>query len=465
MTLAEQKTNFVLLNEISVPFVKTKSSILVVEDQEEIQLSAKFLLRKIFDHVDVFDHPGTAAHALKANHYDVILLDMNFSSGMTNGAEGLHWLKKFQTIKPNAVIVLMTAYAEVELAIKAIKTGAFDFIIKPWENQRFTDTILEAKKFGLCKSGILQDSAAAKKMIGSSHVINEILRVAEKVAMTEANVLILGENGTGKDLLAEYIQQCSMRRDKPLIKVDLGSITENLFESELFGHKKGAFTDAKEDKTGRIELANGGTLFLDEIGNLNLALQSKLLSALQNSSINKVGSSKSVHVDFRLISATNADLNNMIQTNGFRKDLYYRINTVELCLPPLRERGRDALEIANHFISTYCNKYNKPIKSLSEETEQSILRYAWPGNIRELQHSIERAVILSEGNTIKPEDLTVAQAGGYNDAKEHLMNLEELELNTIRKALTKHGGVISHAANELGLTRASLYRRLEKYGL
>lgn len=438
---------------------------MVVEDQEEIQLSAKFLLRRIFDQVDVFDHPGTAAHALKANQYDVILLDMNFSSGMTNGAEGLHWLKKFQAIKPDAVIVLMTAYAEVELAIKAIKSGAFDFIIKPWDNQRFNDIILEAKKFGQCKSNILKDSDASKKMIGSSHAMHEVLRIAEKVALTEANVLILGENGTGKDLLAEYIQQFSMRRDKPFIKVDLGTITENLFESELFGHKKGAFTDAKEDKTGRIELANGGTLFLDEIGNLNLPLQSKLLSAIQNNTVNKVGSSKSIHVDLRLICATNADLNNMIAANTFRKDLYYRINTVELCLPPLRERGRDSIEIANHFISTYCHKYNKNLKSLSEETEQSILRYHWPGNIRELQHSIERAVILSEGNTIHPEDLTVAQAGGYNDTKEHLMNLEEIELNTIRKALTKHGGVISHAANELGLTRASLYRRLEKYGL
>jgi two-component system response regulator HydG len=442
-----------------------KSSILVVEDQEEIQLSAKFLLRKLFDQVDVFDHPGTASHALKVNHYDVILLDMNFSSGMTNGSEGLHWLKKFQSIKPQSVIVLMTAYAEVELAIKAIKAGAFDFIIKPWDNQRFSDIIQEAKKFGQCKTNNAQPTDALKSMIGSSHALHEVLRIAEKVAMTEANVLILGENGTGKDLLAEYIHQCSMRRDQPLIKVDLGSLTENLFESELFGHKKGAFTDAKEDKVGRIEMANSGTLFLDEIGNLNSPLQSKLLSAIQHGMINKVGSSKSVHVDFRLICATNADLNDMIAANAFRKDLYYRINTVELKLPPLRERGKDVIEIANHFIKTYCDKYNKPMKTLSDVTEQSMLRYHWPGNIRELQHAVERAVILSDGLMIQPEDLTVAHAGDADDKKEHLMNLEEIELNTIRKALTKHGGVISHAANELGLTRASLYRRLEKYGL
>lgn len=445
--------------------MRHSSSIIVIEDQKEIQLSAKFLLRKNFNRVDVFDHPETAMQTLLENTPDVVLLDMNFSRGMHQGQEGLHWLKRIITLQPHAVVVLMTAYADVELAIRSIKNGAFDFIIKPWENQKFQQTIMNAYQYSLIRNKNIYPDIEEKKIIGNAVALREALRIADKVSVTDAGVLILGENGTGKDLIAERIHKHSLRKDKPFIKVDLGSITENLFESEMFGHVKGAFTDAKEEKTGWFEQANGGTLFLDEIGNLTLPLQAKLLSAIQTSTITKVGSTKKIELDTRVISATNAELHALSQKGEFRKDLLYRLNTVTIHLPSLRDRGRDVLDLAEHFLMHYSLKYKRSQIRLAQDTITAILNYDWPGNIRELQHSIERAVILCDGHEILPEDITVAKSGGTDPSNEHLMNLEEIEMNTIRKALTKHGGVITHAAHELGLTRASLYRRLEKYGL
>jgi len=440
------------------------SKVIVIEDQKEIQLSARFLLRNLFDKIEIFDHPQKAINSLNEEEFDVILLDMNFSRGMHSGEEGIEWMKKIHHYKPESVVVLMTAFADVELAIRSIKNGAFDFIMKPWENDKFITTIQAARRYSLIRKNAKPETNESV-IIGKSVAIRDAMRIADKVAMTDASVLLLGENGTGKDMMAERIHKCSLRRDKNLVKVDLGSISENLFESEMFGYVKGAFTDAKENKAGWFEQANGGTLFLDEIGNLNINLQAKLLSAIQTSSITKVGSTKKINLDIRLICATNADLSSMVNAGTFRKDLYYRINTVSIQLPQLIKRGDDIIDLAKHFLDHYASKYKRGELKLSELAVQSIINYNWPGNIRELQHSIERAVILSDGKEILPEDLIVEQPGTSDQMSGHLMNLEELEMQTIRKALMKHSGVIAHAAQELGLTRASLYRRLEKYGL
>ncbi|NVK84507.1 MAG: sigma-54-dependent Fis family transcriptional regulator, partial [Cytophagia bacterium] len=396
-----------------------------------------------------------------------------------SGQEGFHWLDKILEIDPSAVVVLITAFGSVDMAVRAIKTGATDFVMKPWENEKLLATMLSAIKLRSSKAEVqqLKDQQELmreeldhkfKDIIGQSAAMIRVFDTIERVAETDANVLVLGENGTGKELIARAIHRNSKRADKPFVTVDLGAITETLFESELFGHVRGAFTDAKTDRAGRFEVANGGTLFLDEIGNLSPALQAKLLTALQNKRISRVGSNKVLDVDIRLICATNMPLYEMVQKGEFRQDLLYRINTIELTLPSLKERNEDIRILAEHYLEQFAKKYNKDIYKFSEATIKRLEKYHWPGNVRELQHAVERAVIMSRDNILQPEDFFFNASNQPKDQSEinlEQYNLEDVERILIRKVLAKHNGNITHAAQELGLTRSSLYRRLEKYGL
>lgn len=453
--------------------------ILIIEDNIDIQLSAKLLLKKDFAQVTAFDDPANAYEHLKFSPYDVILLDMNFSRGETSGSEGFYWLKKIKQLRPQTIIIMITAFGDVELAIKAIKTGATDFVLKPWQNEKLLATVSVAYELSQSRERVELLEARQKlihegpeweniNLIGTSEAIKKVNLLIDKVAATDANVLILGENGTGKEVVAKLIHRRSKRMDEAFVKVDLGSIPESLFESELFGHKKGAFTDAREDRTGRFEAAQGGTLFLDEIGNLSLGMQSKLLTTLQSKQIIRVGSNIAVDINIRLISATNSALYQLAQENRFRKDLLYRINTVEINLPPLKHRGADILLLAQHYLDVFAKKYQKSDLKFSKTAEKALFDYSWPGNVRELQHAIERAVILADSTVLMPNDL-IPQSNALTfeaDAeKSHTFNLEELEKQMIVKALTRYDGNISRASKELGLTRAALYRRMEKYGI
>ena len=456
---------------------KVKARILIVDDDTDILLAAKMFLRQHFQYIHTEKNPGNIPDLLKAENYDVILLDMNFSRDATSGKEGFYWLNKILEIDPAAIVIFITGYGDVELAVQGIKEGATNFILKPWDNNKLLATLEASLKIRASKVE-LENLRGTNKMlaadqdhvfsniIGNSDAMKRVLKTVEKVAKTDANVLILGENGTGKEVIARAIHRASPRHDKMFINVDLGAITESLFESELFGYKKGAFTDAREDRPGRFEVANKGTLFLDEIGNLLPNLQSKLLSVLQSRKVVRLGSSKEIPVDVRLICATNMPLYEMVRDHKFRQDLLYRINTVEITIPPLRERVEDIEPLVMHYIETYCNKYKIPLKRINAGTLKRLQMHNWPGNIRELQHAVERAIIMSEGNVLEPEDFFM------NETKESLqdilpenMNLEDTEKMLIRKVVDKHGGNISRAAKELGLTRASLYRRIEKYGL
>lgn len=452
--------------------------ILIVDDDEDILLSLELLLSQHFKVVQTANDPRRIPDLLEKNIYDVFLLDINFTKGETSGAEGLRWLKTVKAIQPNSQVIMITAYAEVNTAVAALKAGAMDFIEKPWRNEKLLATVKSAYQLSQTQHEISKlkdkheillesDDIQAGEIIGNSPAIQQVFRLIEKVAKTDANVLILGENGTGKELAAREIHRLSPRSSSTFVKVDLGAVAETLFESELFGHVKGAFTDAKKDRMGRFELASGGTLFLDEIGNLNLPLQAKLLSALQNRIITRVGSNKNISVDIRLICATNRSITDMIAEKAFRQDLLYRINTVEIKLPPLRERVSDIPVLVKHFLNLYKKKYQKRNLKIDQASVRRLQEYPWYGNIRELRHSIERAVILSEGNQLSIADFIHQGSDADNlDEKElNTYNLEELERWAIRKAMTKHGGNISKAAAELGLTRATLYRRLEKYEL
>lgn len=457
---------------------KEIGKILIIDDDEDVLLAAKMLLKKYANEVLIEKNPKKIPFLLNDDVYDVILLDMNFSKDITSGKEGFYWLNQILEKDPSAVVILITAFGDVEMAVKALKEGATDFVLKPWQNEKLIATISTAAKLKKSynevdqlkqtKKALQEESNLRfKEMIGESHAIQKVYNIINKVAGTDANVLILGENGTGKELVARAIHQRSHRSDHVFINVDMGAITETLFESELFGHKKGSFTDAKEDRAGRFEVANGGTLFLDEIGNLSLQLQSKLLTTLQRREITRIGSNKSIPIDIRLICATNMPIYDMVNDNTFRQDLLYRINTVEIHIPPLRERTDDIKQLAEHFIDMYCRKYRKNSKSFPSGTIKQLEKYKWPGNIRELQHAIERAVIMSEKSALQPEDFFFLSQS--NEGKEVVHNesldLDEVEKNTIKKAINKNGGNISKAAKELGLTRASLYRRLEKHGL
>ena len=457
---------------------KVDAKLLIIDDDEDVLLAAKLFLKQHIKSVHTDPNPNNLPMLLKNEGYDMILLDMNFSRDATSGKEGFYWLNKILEIDPAIAVVLITAYGDIELAVQGVKEGATNFLLKPWDNKKLLATInttLEAQR----SKKELQDLRSKNKflmeqgdqpysqIIGESEAMMTVLRTVQKVAVTDANVLILGENGTGKEVIARALHRASQRDDQVFISVDLGAISETLFESELFGYKKGAFTDAKEDRPGRFEAANKGTIFLDEIGNLSLPLQSKLLSVIQNRIVNRLGSVKEIPVDVRLICATNMPLYKMVDEGKFRQDLLYRINTVEINLPPLRDRVEDIPLLVNHFLEIYCKKYKMPNKRLHTHTMKRLEKHHWPGNIRELQHAVERAVIMSDSNILQPNDffLSQQQEKNNNTLPDSATNLEETEKMLVRKVIDKHGGNISKAAKELGITRASLYRRIEKYEL
>ncbi|WP_323755964.1 sigma-54 dependent transcriptional regulator [Roseivirga sp.] len=456
-----------------------QGKILIIDDNEDLLKAARIYLKRHFGQIDLEKDPTLIPDLLQNDAYDVILLDMNFTQDVNSGQEGFHWLDKILEIDPSAVVVLITAFGSVDLAVKAIKAGASDFVMKPWENEQLLATLLSSIRLRSSKEELKlmkdrEDTLTQdldhkfKEIIGQSGSMIQVFDTIDRVASTDANVLVLGENGTGKELIARSIHRNSTRAEKPFISVDLGAISENLFESELFGHVRGSFTDAKTDRAGRFEIANGGTLFLDEIGNLSLPLQAKLLTAVQNRKVNRVGSNKTIDVDIRLICATNMPLYEMVQKGEFRQDLLYRINTIELKLPALRERIEDIPLLAEHYLKDYAKKYNKDIYKFSEATLKRLEKYSWPGNVRELQHAVERAVIMSRDNILQPEDFFFNNNQPVRDKDDinlEQFNLEDVERILIRKVLAKHNGNITHAAQELGLTRSSLYRRLEKYGL
>ncbi|PKP00789.1 MAG: sigma-54-dependent Fis family transcriptional regulator [Bacteroidetes bacterium HGW-Bacteroidetes-9] len=457
---------------------KIEARILIVDDDQDVLLAAKLFLKQHFTVVHTEKDPENIPALLKNDSYDLILLDMNFSRDATSGKEGFHWLNKIIEIDPLAVVIFITGYGDIELAVQGIKEGATNFILKPWDNKKLLGTITANLKVRHTKKEIddlrskqkvliANQDQAYGNLIGQSEPMQKVMATVEKVAKTEANVLILGENGTGKELIARAIHKASARKDEVFISVDLGAISETLFESELFGFKKGAFTDAKEDRAGRFEAANKGTIFLDEIGNLSFNLQSKLLSVVQNRKVVRLGTNREIPIDVRVICATNMPLYQMVNENKFRQDLLYRINTVEINLPPLRERFEDIPLLTEHFLTVYCRKYKMPLKRINPATFRRLEKHTWPGNIRELQHAVERAVILSESNILLPQDFFLSQMddNDQGDSSEDITNLEEREKLLIRKVIDKHGGNISKAAKELGLTRASLYRRIEKHGL
>jgi len=456
---------------------KLDSKILIVDDDQDVLLAAKLFLKQHFNIVHTEKNPENIPSLLKNENYDVILLDMNFSRDATSGKEGFHWLSKIIELDPLAVVIFITGYGDIELAVQGIKEGATNFILKPWDNKKLLATITANLQVRQSKQE-LEDLRSKQKVlianqdqaygniIGQSPAMQKVLGTVDKVAKTDANVLILGENGTGKELIARAIHRSSPRKDEVFISVDLGAISETLFESELFGFKKGAFTDAKEDRAGRFEAANKGTIFLDEIGNLSFPLQSKLLSVIQNRTIIRLGTNKEIPIDVRLICATNMPLYQMVNENKFRQDLLYRINTVELRVPSLKERTEDIPILVDHFLEIYCKKYKIPLKRMNTNTLKRLEIHTWPGNIRELQHAVERAVIMGESNVLLPQDFFLSQMDDKDTTNiSTSTNLEETEKMLIRKVVDKYGGNISKAAKELGLTRASLYRRIEKYGL
>src|SRR6056297_2771814 len=451
-----------------------EGKILVIDDDKDILLTTKVLLKKEFKNIKTITSPDDIIPYIKKEIFDVILLDMNFTTGATSGKEGLYWLKKILEVSPEPIIIMMTAYGDINLAVEAMKIGATDFIVKPWDNKKFLATVNSGYKLSLSKKEInnlkTKQNILAKdidqpftKIIGKSEAIKELFRTIEKVAKTNANILILGENGTGKELVAREIHRQSERSNQLFMSVDLGAIPETLFESELFGHVKGAFTDAKEDRDGRFVVAKGGTLFLDEIGNLSMPLQAKLLTAIQNQEITPVGSNTPVKTDTRLICATNMPLLEMIEKNQVGQDLFFRINTVEIHLPPLRDRLDDINLLAEHFLETFKKKYHKPGLKISNEALRKLKKYNWPGNIRELQHIIERAVIMSSEDVLNANDfiLAISDKSSYN---KNNLNLEDIEKQAIEKALKKHRFNVSAAAKELGLGRTTMYRKMTKYG-
>jgi DNA-binding NtrC family response regulator len=451
--------------------------ILIVDDNEDILTAASLLLKNHTELVHIEKNPNMIPNLLLNENYDVILLDMNFSKDMTSGSEGFLWLNKILELDSSAVVILITAYGDIETAVHAIKEGATDFILKPWQNEKLLATIssaLELRKSRLEVDRLKQQQEQLsaelnqkfQDIIGNSPAILKIFNSIEKVSDTDANVLILGENGTGKELIARALHRHSKRGNKVFINVDLGSINENLFESELFGHVKGAFTDAKSDHAGRFEIASGGTLFLDEIGNLPLNLQAKLLNVLQNREVTRVGSNKPYSIDIRLICATNLSISSLVASNQFRQDLFYRINTVEINIPPLRERKEDIQLLAEYFLKIYSKKYNKKVKAISINTHNKLEKYNWPGNIRELQHALERAIIMSDSEILQPGDFLFSASEPAEDGLFfENFNLQSSEKIIIQKAITKHDGNISKAAKELGITRASLYRRMQKHNI
>lgn len=450
--------------------------ILIVDDDLDVLHTARMILKRQFTSVQTESDPGRLYELLQKDTFDVIVLDMNFTSGQTSGKEGLHWLKEILHLDPGAHVMMNTAYGDIDLAVTAVRLGAIDFLIKPWEKEKLISSVLTVFQLSQSKREVRQLRSKQKvlaqdadsgypELIAASMPMQYVLGSIDKVAATDANVLILGENGTGKELVARAIHRKSSRAEADFIKVDVGAIAQSLFESELFGHVKGAFTDAKEERAGRFEIASGGTLFLDEIGNLPLALQAKLLTVLQNRQITRLGSNKLIPIDIRLVCAANQPLYAMVTENTFRQDLLYRINTVEIKLPPLRERTEDIGVLADHFLEMYTKKYRKYGMTLHKDTLKQFRQYSWPGNIRELQHAIERAVIMSDTLELKPSDFLLTSQNKKSDPKPENYNLETMEKTAIQNAIKKYSGNLTLAAKELGFGRSTLYRKMEKYGL
>jgi two-component system response regulator HydG len=436
-----------------------KATVLIVDDDTDVLTAVKLLLKTEVQEVITEKNPENLNWLLQRNQVDLVLLDMNFNSAINTGNEGLYWLKKIKEWKPNVCVIMITAYGDIDLAVRSLKEGANDFIVKPWHNEKLIATIRDLldKKEGVKPAKASVKSAnGGTSILGESDAMQDIFYKLNKIAPTDANILLLGENGTGKDLVAKAIHERSLRADKPFVKVDVGALTDTLFESELFGHKKGAFTDAREDRQGRFEDAQGGTLFLDEIGNITLQQQAKLLTILQNRQVTRLGTNKAVDIDIRLICATNLPLSELANENRFRKDLIYRINTVEINMPPLRRRDEDVVLLARHFAKLYAAKYLKPSMDFDAAAVQKLKSYNYPGNVRELQYTIERAVIMADDPILHADDLQV---------EDDNVPLSTLEKNAILKVIEKHNGNITRAAKELGLTRTALYRRLSKYDI
>ena len=448
-----------------------KATVLIVDDDPDVLTAVKLLMKTEAQEVITEKNPENLNWLLQRNQVDIVLLDMNFNSAINTGNEGLYWLRKIKDWKPSVCVIMITAYGDIDLAVRSLKEGANDFIVKPWNNEKLITTIKELldKKEGVkpAKTSV-KSSSGDTHILGESEVMQDIFYKVNKIAPTDANILILGENGTGKELMAKAIHERSLRADKPFVKVDVGALTDTLFESELFGHKKGAFTDAREDRQGRFEDANGGTLFLDEIGNISLQQQAKLLSVLQNRQVTRLGTNKPVDIDIRLICATNVPLSELANESRFRKDLIYRINTVEINMPALRKRSDDIVVLARHFAKLYAGKYLKPAMDFDSAAVQKLKSYNYPGNVRELQYTIERAVIMAEENTLGPDDLIFSVLETQPDVlveDDDNVPLSTLEKNAILRVIEKHNGNITRAAKELGLTRTALYRRLSKYDI
>jgi two-component system, NtrC family, response regulator HydG len=442
------------------------ASILIVDDDTDVLTAFRLLLKSKVKEVVAEKNPENLLQNLQKKSFDLILLDMNFNAHVHTGNEGFYWLGKIKASNSKAKIIMITAYAEIEVAVRSLKEGADDFIIKPWQNEKLLDTISALLEKPNQHSNEVSKSNFTE-LIGQSEAMQTVFKTIEKIAPTDANVLILGENGTGKDLIAKAIYQQSLRKNSPYVKVDVGALTESLFESELFGYKKGAFTDAKEDRIGRFETADKGTLFLDEIGNISLYQQSKLLTVLQNRTVTPLGGTQTIPIDIRLISATNVSLSDLANESKFRKDLIYRINTITITVPPLRNRLEDVPAIAQHFIELYANKYLKPDTKLSAKAIEKLKSYHYPGNVRELQYTIERAVIMSDSSDIQASELLFSPIESHTEAnlQPAEVNLTQLEKKTILAVIEKNQGNISKAAKELGITRTALYRRLNKYDI
>ena len=452
-----------------------KGKILIVDDDNYVALSLKMFLEQHFTSVISIGSPDKIPNELQKLDVDVVLLDMNFQHGESSGKEGMKWLNKITQLSPDTSVVLMTAYGDINLAVDAIKEGASDFLVKPWQNEKLLATVSTAYQLNKEKRTVKHLRSKQKyithlnnqyvDIIGQSNEMKTIYKQIQKVAATDANVLILGANGTGKELVAKAIHKNSHRAEEVFISVDLGSITDTLFESELFGHKKGAFTDAKEDRIGRFEAATGGTIFLDEIGNLPLSLQARLLTVLQNRKVTRLGTNEPIDIDVRVICATNSNILEMVKAGKFREDLLYRVNTVELPLPSLKDRLDDIPLLSEHFLKMYCKKYGKEDIRVPDYVVKKLQSYQWPGNIRELQHAIERAVIMSDGGELQASDFLFLNQDLEGSTTIDNYNLESLEEWAVKNAIKKHRGNISHAAKELGLSRGAMYRRMEKYGL
>ena len=453
-----------------------KSNILIVDDNQSVLTALQMLIQTEFEEVFTLRNPNQISSFIRQNRVDVILLDMNFKAGINTGNEGLYWLRQILDFDNTISVVMITAYGDIELAVKAVKEGAFDFVLKPWNNDKLLATLHAALKLQKSKTetgklkkttGLLKRAlnSNSQLLIGESDAMKQVMAMVKKVAATDANILITGENGTGKELIAREIHNHSHRKNEIMVSVDMGALSETLFESELFGHAKGAFTDAKEERVGKLETAEKGTFFLDEIGNLPMSLQAKMLGALQTRTITKLGDNKPVSIDIRLISATNKNLQSMVANGLFREDLLYRINTITIEIPPLRERGNDILLLAGFYLNRYANKYNKPGLSMTRKAQNKLLKYKWPGNVRELQHCMEKAVILAEDKVLDKESFSLNASDQYKKQFLPFDTIEEMEKQMILMTIEKGQGNMSLVAKKLGITRQTLYNKLKKYGI